>query len=513
MKQVAIIGSGVAAVSLARAILRRRDDVAITLLEAGSDFRLANYRTWLDHLMTKALPHTPFMDAASDVEADQFALEGSRLFCRGGTTNLWGGIALRLKPEDFRLHSLTSRGADWPIAYADLVEWYEKAEHALDVSGESATADPPRHEARYPFPAIPFAALDAPVMDAMTALGIGYEPVAIARHGTRCMTTGTCRYCPLDARYAAGSDLDRLAAEYPQTHRLRVLLDSPVRKIVLRTRKSCAGVEYIDRRNGSSHTLDADTIVVAAGTIESAKLLLASATPDWRNGLGNQSDTVGRYLMIHPFLGVSGVMPDNRDRHAQELNFPTLVSRHFDTPVQQRAGKLFFAREGNQSARAIEDDLLQQKSPAEIRHLIETHTRLDLRGMMETFGAPHNRVAIANGQTRFGLPRTRIDFLVDESSLAARAAHEASLRRILEKAGCADIRVDPRQTPRGNHACGTCRMSDSPADGVVDADLRVHDIENLYVCSNAVFPSAAAANPTLTLVALAIRLAHHLTTA
>jgi choline dehydrogenase-like flavoprotein len=104
-----------------------------------------------------------------------------------------------------------------------------------------------------------------------------------------------------------------------------------------------------------------------------------------------------------------------------------------------------------------------------------------------------------------------LEFVVPDINKKARQAHVLTFRMFLKQAGCDEDSIETgAMDPDGAHAAGTCRMSKSETDGVVDTNLQVHGTHNLYVCSNAVFPSIAAANPTLTLSALAIRLADHI---
>ena len=136
-----------------------------------------------------------------------------------------------------------------------------------------------------------------------------------------------------------------------------------------------------------------------------------------------------------------------------------------------------------------------------------------LAGFIEEFEDPAGNYIEPLGQvTRHGLLRTRVRYGEHPVSQQAKAERPAILRRILGKMGCGSIRSGVLSA-NASHAVATCRMSANEADGVVDANLRVHGTDNLFVCSNAVFPNPAAVNPTLTLTALGIRLGEHLSEA
>jgi choline dehydrogenase-like flavoprotein len=136
---------------------------------------------------------------------------------------------------------------------------------------------------------------------------------------------------------------------------------------------------------------------------------------------------------------------------------------------------------------------------------------ISLGGEMEQFEHTENRVSLGSGTTKHGLPTTKIEVGIHEINLKTQREHVQTFVKILKTAGCKEDSIETGAlNPDGAHASGTCRMSISDADGVVNTNLQVHGTDNLYVCSNAVFPSIAAANPTLTLGALAIRLSEYI---
>jgi len=127
--------------------------------------------------------------------------------------------------------------------------------------------------------------------------------------------------------------------------------------------------------------------------------------------------------------------------------------------------------------------------------------------MAEVFGRRDKRVENLWDRNAFGLPQTEVTYSADQWFVDTRIGQiKAEVRTIFSKMG-ATLTTDPSQSWRADHAGSTCRMSVDPPDGVVDGDLKVHGTDNLYVCSNAVFPNIGAVNPTLTVTALALRLA------
>jgi len=331
----------------------------------------------------------------------------------------------------------------------------------------------------------------------------------MARDGAKCVTTGTCGYCPVNARYTATYDLGELQQEYGRRIDLRT--ESPVLEIRMNGKKEATGVSFLNRNTGVRETMEADTVVVCSGTVESTKLLLASSSTDWPDGIGNDSGHVGRHLVGHPLVGVRGTRPGNPEKTQRELSFITLGSRHFDTPEYQREGKMLIAKVGGGSGTSIEREILRHAPRSAIDAKMASHLNLGLEASVEQFESPENRVGLGPGTTRHGLRTTTLEFGVNEITQKACRTHAQNMIDILKAADCKeDSIVVDYILPDGAHATSTCRMSASEADGVVDKDLRVHGTDNLYLCSNAVFPNVTGVNPTLTVAALAVRLAEHL---
>ena len=509
MQSIIIVGSGVAGALLARQLLKT-NDCQITIFEAGPDFKTGNYRVWLDHLMANINPYRAFWDDPQ-AENKYVNLRSSRLFVKGGTTNHWGGWSLRFKPEDFELNSRTGIGADWPITYKELSSYYTLAESLMGVEGDSDNDDPPRYGERFPFEAAPYTLTDMPIIKALKNLGMSYSHIPMARHGGRCITTGTCRYCPVNARYSAAFDLSELEKEYGD--KLEIRTESPVQKIIMDDKKRARGVSYINRKTGLNGSMEGDKVIVCSGTVESTKLLLASANSDWADGIGNDSGHVGRHLLGHPLLSAEGIRPGNPEKAEQELGFVTLASRHFDTPQYQKEGKMLIGKVGDNGKTFLEREILGNVSRSEINTKMTSSMKFDFYASIEQFESPENRISLGDNTDKWGLPGTTIEFDINETTIKALHGHSQNLIKILKTAGCKEDSITTSiGGPTGAHLTSTCRMSGSGADGVVDRNLRVHCTDNLYVCSNAVFPNVTATNPTLTLGALAVRLAEHIET-
>jgi choline dehydrogenase-like flavoprotein len=520
-----IIGSGVAAAAIAQRQLEADPKASILILEAGRRVRTKDFGIWQHYLVTGRLPYEscrdldyPQRDDAGEnasVGATPMPLLGARLFVYGGSTMHWGGWAFRLKPEDFKLKTYTGQGGDWAITYETLEPYYGQAEEYLAVSGDSTDRMVPR-STEYPFRPFPLTLQDQPLAKAFKTLGLSFGHLPIARRGVAnkpsrhapCQTTGTCKYCPFGARYVASNYLDDIR-EWNDYSNFEIRLGAAVQRINLASKTRVSSVDYLDLNNGDQVTVKAQRIIVAAGTIESSKLLLRSTSADWPKGLGNGGDMVGRNLVTHPYFVFTGMTAKNPLKLQPEMNFPTLVSRHFDSPEEQAAGKFILVNPPD----TVPINLAGLMQAGYTREEIDAHVsgpvKVQVHGMIEVFGRASNRVTNLTGRNRFGLPQTSVDYSAGAGFMPRMTEVKKRVQQIYRAMG-AELKDDPSISWRADHAGSTCRMNADPTEGVVDADLRVHGIENLFVCSNAVFPAIGSINPTLTLTALALRLGDHL---
>jgi choline dehydrogenase-like flavoprotein len=506
VRRIIIVGSGVAAAQVATRLLSRDKSLSILMLEAGPDIVMRDRRKWQDMVTAGSDPYeaNKETDADAGIIPPNMTVVGMRLFGRGGTTAHWGGSSFRLKPEDFFLHTNAGREIDWPFGYDTLEPYYHEAEHALGVEGDSADDDPPRRGKKYPLEALPFVALDGPVVTAFEASGISYGHVPMAR-SSNCVTTGTCIYCPVGGKYSA----DLTLGTFWDEHRFELRLNAPVLRVLLHNKRSASGVEYVDTAAGKHHREPADEVIICAGAFESPKLLLASAEPRWPHGLGNDSGHVGIHPKWHHRLLVTGTLANNLRRLRHELDIPTLCTRHFDTAKEQRLGKFYITNLGTQEFPRPLNELLQGGASAgEIDALGQGPVSFTLIGSQEHFSNDGDFVRLAPGTNRFGLPRMEVRVTEFEDGRTRSNLAAAQMARVLEAMGAHGIRTSFEIGT--SHFAGATRMAKQGSDGVVDENLAIHGMDNVHLCSNSVFPSIGSVNPTLTLVALAIRLGDQL---
>ncbi len=279
-------------------------------------------------------------------------------------------------------------------------------------------------------------------------------------------------------------------------------------------------------RDGQAYQVRARAYVLAAGAIENARLLLASRrfeTP----GVGNRHDLVGRYFMDHPLCeGGVIVIPGRRrsmgvykaSKAARRGHLVRGVLRLSDEV--QRQERLLNAvvvvrnqepDEVTDLARAVKSIVGEDRPPSGSGAYFGA---LSITG--EQSPNPESRVTLAEDKDALGVPRAHLDWRLSEQDAKnlQRTMEVMALRLGASAQGRAQMTLeasDPWRGARGsNHHMGTTRMDPDPARGVVDTDCRVHGLANLFVAGSSVFPAVGASNPTLTLLALAVRLADHL---
>ena len=504
-----LIGSGAAGSTIAKELLQTNSNTSILILEAGPEVSARDRRHWWDYVVLDVKPYAFCYDQPGEYKTSgnvNWDFRENRVMAYGGSTLHWGGWSLRFKPEDFRLFTNTKQGVDWPFDYDHLEKFYCRAESFLSVCGDDAEDWQMRRSAPFPMPPFDWTAADGEMIEGFYKCGIKPGKMPLARY-RRCMTTGTCKYCPLGSRYTSQHVLDDLLKEGFKN--LKVLRNSPVKSLVVQSKKELVdGVIFIDGKTGEEKLVTGKTVVVCSGTYESPKLLLTSQNTFWSKGIGNDYDQVGHYIVSHSMLKVTGETQKNAEHWSQEYDFPTLMSRSYDTPEFQEKGKLFLFKDRVKPNVDFARLMISGKTRTEIDEVVSGPRRSELQAFLEEKGKYQNHLKVINRKNRFGLYHTEVSFSRTKEENENAQARLKLLEKVIEKMNY-KIVYSKVEDPGGHHATGTCRMHRDAKLGVVDANLLVHGTDNLYVCSNAALPTCSAVNPTLTLTAMAMRLADH----
>ncbi len=496
--------------------------LTVVILEAGPRHDPnARFTYMQDSLMHDRDPWAsdlPARDAYTNAGDIRYPLHRTRVKAVGGSTLHWHGRALRLHEADFRMRSLFGVAEDWPIGYADLEPYYRQAERALGVAGIADNPFASYRSSDYPLPPFPFSYDDRIFQKACAKLGIVMHHVPWARnsvpyHGRPpCQAFATCgshRVCPISAQYTSERHI-RLAEE---TGRTRTIANATVRRLNVKSGQ-VHSVTYatLDR---SHHDQPARTFVLAAHAIESARLLLLSESSEFPQGLANASGLVGRNFMEHLYLEVQARV---RERvYPFRIGFGTAETHQF-VPSRKRdeigSIKIEFESGGPEPREiALRSGKWGSDLAEEIRQSFGRVVHISLE--IEQLPRVENSITLdPEVKDHFGDPVPRISFSVGGYETAtAKKAIEIGEQIVSAIDGAVVTRGGAEALRRltfGSHHMGTCRMGTNPDTSVVNANLRAHNVENLFIVGSSVFVTSGAVQPSLSIAALAIRAARHI---
>ncbi|MEJ3654339.1 GMC family oxidoreductase [Actinomycetes bacterium KLBMP 9759] len=503
---VVVVGSGPGGATLAHQLGGR--GVRVVVLEAGpwitndefvNDDHIAfEQLSWLD----------PRLATGSWTLADDFpTLPAWNGRCVGGTAVLWTGVCPRFKAHEFSTR--TTYGdiagaalADWPVDLAELDAFYAEAERAIGVTH--------RHGKR------PLPANNNFKVLAEGARRVGYRHVATGPYA------GNAE--PYDGRPATvqdgfnsqgdkhGSKWSPLVREIPRavaTGNVEVRADSQAVQITLGPDGRADAVVYADA-GGALHRQRARAVAVAGNSIETPRLLMLSAEARHPDGLANSSGQLGRNYMRHTTGVVHAQFPEPVHHYRGE-NMAGVVSdesRH--DPARGFAGGYYL-------------EMISQGLPSFVTfaqpggwgraytEFIERYTHTASVWICgEDMPQSRNRVTLSATLTdRLGLPAPEVHYDDHPNDISMRDHAYGRAEAVFRAVGATTVRRSPAM-PSG-HNMGTARMSAEPSAGVVNEFGRTHDIPNLFISDGSVFTTSAAANPTLTIVALALRQSAYVT--
>jgi choline dehydrogenase-like flavoprotein len=423
----------------------------------------------------------------------------------GGSMVHFAGYAPRFHPSDFALRTRDGVGADWPIAYEDLRPHYERVEAELPVSGQDWPWGDPH---RYTYNAHPVSGGSEQAMRGARALGIDMRvgPVAIPNgaFGNRphCIYRGFClQGCKVNAKASP------LITHLPDAieHGVEVRAGSHAVRIEVDDRGRCTGVTY--DRDGELRFQRAAVVAVCGYAIETPRLLLNSTSARFPDGLANDDDQVGRYVMVQGAPQIAGRFPDRLNMYKAPP--PEISSEQFyeTDPARGFARGFSIQTVGPQPIAWAEHVLADGHWGQALREYMRDYNHwFALGALSELLPHPDNRVTLADELDAHGMPVARMDYTQSANDRANIAAAKQTLHDIWEAAGAQDVLAIDRYA----HLVGGCRMGTAPEASVVDADHRAGGVPNLLIADGSVMPSQGAANPALTIMALASRLAERL---
>ncbi|NHN49729.1 GMC family oxidoreductase [Halostella sp. JP-L12] len=514
---VCVVGAGPAGALVAHRLAAGGHDVVV--LEAGERFDPADRLERMERSIRPGHDHLDVWDMGGERDAysnagDRFyPLNSARVKGVGGSTNHWQGMVMRLHEGDFELESRTGVGADWPIDYEDLRPYYADAEAELGVAGADDNPFAPPREEPFPMPAFRPSYSDSLFAEACEELGVAMHSVPNARNSEpydgrgECVGFGTCKpVCPSGAKYSADVHVRKAESEGA-----RVIDRAPVQRLVHDADGERVEAAVYATPDGREHRQEARQFVLAAGGVETPRLLLLSASEQYPDGLANSSGLVGRYFMDHLFAGMGGTIDEpTRQNH---VGFITSESHQFydDADAEVGSFKLEFLNYAGPSPveTALSSDEWGDALLDDLRGAYGNHVAMGaLAGQLPR---EENRITLDPSTTDdHGNPVPQIHWSLDERTKRTLERANEIQREILTELGV-DIQwsVGPENTGPAFHHMGTTRMGTDPAASVVNPRLRTHDLANLWVPSSSAFVTGGALNPTLTIAALALKAADH----
>ncbi|MBA2705233.1 MAG: GMC family oxidoreductase [Blastocatellia bacterium] len=449
--------------------------------------------------------------------------------CVGGGTRVYGAQAWRFCPDDFRMASKYgvpkgSSLADWPLSYEELEPFYDRAEWELGVAGDGqAIQDQVPRRRGYPLPPVSPSPQTAALKRGAQKLGWITSPVPLlintVPYGGReaCIS---CKYCvgfacPTDAKNGAHNTVIPRALT---TGLCELLTGAVAERLEVDARGNVNGVSYFVQTNGRTEqrSARAKVVIVSAGAVESARLLLNSHSGHHPQGLGNEHDQVGRNLQGHLYPRAYGLMAERIFTGVGPG--VTVATTQFNHGNDGVVGGGMLADDFIKPPIDFWYDSLPPDLPrwglANKRFMRDNYTRvLHVRGPVQDIPNSEGRVTIDTAvRDHWGIPVARLSGTTHPATITAAEFMRERGVEWLRASGCDKIwSTRPELMLSGRqHQAGTCRMGHDAQVSVTDEWGRIHNHDNLFVVDGSLHVTNGGFNPVLTIMALAFRSAEHI---
>ncbi|MHB8734417.1 MAG: GMC family oxidoreductase [Terriglobales bacterium] len=437
----------------------------------------------------------------------------------GGRTNIWGRQSYRLSQQDLKGKSFDGYGDDWPLNYSDLAPFYDRVEEYVGITG-----------IRENVPELPDGHFQPPM--GLTCAETLFRTRVKAKLGWTATlgrsanltkpTNGRapCHYCgPCERGCITHSYFNAAfttVADALKTGRCTLIPNAMVHQVLMdQVTGKARGVSYVDRNTRQSREVTAKVVLLCAQALESTRILLNSAP----GGLANSSGVLGHYLMDHIWVGggASGDFPEMGEKAS--VNGPRrpdgiYVIRFQNTPRGPRS-KDFIRGYGFQGGGATSFSMAAPGFGAAYKKaVLDPQTSVRVVGFGECLARYENHVAIdPTVVDTFGIPVLRISMQFGDNERAMIKDMAKTGVQMMEAAGARNVQpfeVPDRVPGYGIHEVGVARMGESPKTSVLNQFMQTHDVKNLFVMDGSCFVSIGCQNPTLTIMALAVRSCEYL---
>ena len=436
----------------------------------------------------------------------------------GGRSIMWGRQSYRWSDLDFEANLREGIAVDWPIRYADIAPWYDYVEEFAGISGEALG-----------LAQLPDSKFLPPMELNCTERFVRSE---LAKHfgGERVLTIGraailtqdhrgraACHYCgPCERGCITRSYFSSLNATLPaaeNTGRMTLRPFSVVHSVVFdaKTRRA-AGVRVIDAQTKAALEFRAKVVFLCASALESVRILLNSATPEFANGLANSSGELGHNLMDHVTAGgATALIPGNEDRlEVGRRPNGTYMPRFRNVKSKHPDFLRGYGFQGGAHREGWNRGIMQTGFGADFKKSLSKPGpwRFSFGGFGECLPSHNNYVELDKEKVdAWEIPTLKIHSGWSENELALRKDMAISAAEMLAAAGGREIEPFERNDPPGFaiHEMGTARMGRDPKTSVLNSFNQAHDVQNLFITDGGAMVSSSCVNPSLTYMALTAR--------
>jgi choline dehydrogenase-like flavoprotein len=436
----------------------------------------------------------------------------------GGKSLIWGRQTYRWSDLDFEANAKEGIAVDWPIRYADIEPWYDYVEDFAGISGQ-AEGLPHLPDSKF-LPPMDLSCVEQDMREALPKhfddgrmLTIGRVAILTRVHRGRaaCHYCGVCQRGCITGSYFSSNSSTLPAAE--KTGRLTVRPFSVVHSLIYDPKtQRVSGVRVIDGQTKSAMEFNSRIVFLCASTLESTRILLNSATPEFPNGLGNSSGELGHNLMDHHMgSGASGTMPGHEDK-IPFGNRPNgiYIPRFRNVKTKQKDFLRGYGYQGGGSRANWERGTSMAGLGPEFKEALRGPGpwHLGMGGFGECLPSHGNYVEVDKEKLdAWGIPTLKIHCQWNENELTMSKDIAIQAAEMLAASGARNITTwnDISAPGLGIHEMGTARMGRDPKTSVLNAHNQLHDAKNVFLPDGACMTSASCVNPSLTYMALTAR--------
>ncbi len=529
---VIVVGSGASGGMAAWNLTRK--GINVLMLDAGTKFDRSKFWTHVRPWEARARyakgerPPEFFLDTK---EQPYLTPEGKpfqliRVWGHGGKTNVWGRVSLRYADLDFKGPAKDGWEIPWPIEYKDVAPYYDQVDQLIGVCGGDDDSDA-LPGSKYHMP--PPAPRCGEVL-LSKAFAKNDIPIVAGRRANRTKPLRgfpACHYC---GNCGAGCDTgsffcsaDHLLPDALKTGKLELRSNAVVARILVDDKGLANGVQYFDRATGKEERVYAKVVVMGASAVDTTRILLNSKSDKYPNGIGNESDVIGRYLCEQLRVHVAGFLPQLYGNGVQNdlgIGGEHIYMPRFNHRLQNlgylRGFQMQFWNTGCWAYNLPRIGNLTEGFGAGMKAEIKRKypAWVELHPFGETLPYRNNRITVDESQTdKYGVPKLKIDYEIGDNERKMADHIDDVLEEVGRAAGIEWVHFKRGELDSNGsaiHEHGCCRMGEDPKVSALNKWNQMHEVKNVFVVDGSAFTSASEKNPTLTILALSWRATDYL---